>query len=55
MTIKDDVQAVFAQAIDARRLSADPRDWNYAGHYMYMGTDNGIDAFKHGVTRLYLE
>ena len=37
-------------------LSASPKADNYAGLYMYMGTDeSGRDLFKHFVAREYLE
>lgn len=47
----------FEDAIKAGRLSANPDDENYAGHYMYMGiaTDGVKDAFKHRVTRQYIK
>jgi hypothetical protein len=44
----------FEEAISKRRLSACPSADNYAGHYMYMFTSNGVDAFKHIETRQYL-
>jgi hypothetical protein len=47
-------QQVFEQAIADGRLSADPHSTAYAGRYMYMGTWNGKDAFKHTQTREYL-
>jgi hypothetical protein len=53
MTFKDSAQA-FDEAIAAGRLSDKPATSNYAGHYMYMGTENGIDLFKHIDTRQYL-
>ena len=52
-TFKDSDQA-FQDAIDAGRLSANEADANYAGNYMYMGTWDGIDSFKHINTRQYL-
>jgi hypothetical protein len=51
---KDDPQAVFEEAIRGGRLSANARDAHYAGRYMYMGTQNGRDLFKHRDTRQYL-
>lgn len=45
----------FNNAISAGRLSDCSTDDNYAGHYMYMGTHNNCDLFKHIVTRGYLE
>ena len=54
MTFRNSVDA-FNDAIAAGRLSADESAPNYAGHYMYMGTDaEGIDLFKHINTRRYL-
>ena len=53
MTFKDSAQA-FDEAIAANRLSTNQAASHYAGHYMYMGTENGIDLFKHIDTRQYL-
>ena len=50
-----DSQIAFEDAIGAGRLSANPKDANYAGHYMYMGPGLGGDAFKHRLTRLYID
>ena len=48
-------QQAFHDAITQGRLSLNPRDPTYAGHYMYMGPDtNGNDTFKHITTRMYL-
>jgi hypothetical protein len=45
----------FEQAIEAGRLSRDPRDPHYAGNFMYMYTNpDGIDCFKDIITRQYL-
>ena len=44
----------FDTAISSRRLSADPTSSLFAGHWMYMGTVNGVDTFKHSETRRYL-
>jgi hypothetical protein len=44
----------FEEAIAKGRLSACEYADNYAGHYMYMFTSNGVDAFKHIETRQYL-
>ena len=52
-TFKDSDQA-FQDAIDAGRLSANEADAHYAGNYMYMGTWDGVDSFKHIDTRQYL-
>ena len=47
----------FEEAIASGRLSRNPKAINYAGHYMYMGprADGKGDAFKHSLTRKYLE
>ena len=53
MTFKDSNQAI-EQAISEGRLSADKAQANYAGSYMYMGTDDsGKDLFKNIETRSY--
>ena len=52
-TFKDSEQA-FQDAIDAGRLSAHQADTHYAGNYMYIGTWDGVDSFKHIDTRQYL-
>ena len=49
-----DAQEAFEAAIESGRLSGDPVDENYAGHYMYMGTWSGVDNFKHIDTRKYI-
>jgi len=44
----------FDNAIKAGRLSTDKSAPNYAGHYMYMCTDDaGHDLFKNINTRRY--
>ena len=50
-----DAQKAFDDAIKEGKLSRDGRDKNYAGHYMYMGTVNNVDLFKHSLTREYLQ
>lgn len=45
----------FEDAIILNHLSRNPEDDHYAGNYMYMQTINGIDRFKHKVTRNYLD
>lgn len=53
MTFRDSQEA-FEQAIKAGRLSVDREADNYAGLYMYMGTDDsGRDLFKNVETRCY--
>ena len=49
--------AEFDRAIASGRLSADPAATNYAGDFMYMGTnrDSGRAYFKHSVERTYLD
>lgn len=54
MQTYNDPKQAFEKAITDGRLSADPKKSNYAGYYMYMGTDNGKDLFKHINTRYYL-
>ena len=48
--IKDDMDEVFQQAIDEGRMSL-----RNANDYMYMGTRDGVDMFKHIDTRKYLD
>ena len=45
----------FDEAIKSGRLSENPKDKNYYGPYMYMGTWDGVDEFKNVVTRLCLK
>lgn len=48
-------KVAFKEAIQDGRLSSDPKAHNYAGQFMYMGTENnGHDMFKDIVTRQYL-
>ena len=49
-----DAELAFTEAISQGKLSDNPQAPNYAGNYMYMGTWNGKDAFKHIETRSYL-
>ncbi len=49
-----DSQIAFNNAIKDGRLSDNPNSPVYAGKYMYMGTQNGVDTFKHIDTRKYL-
>ncbi len=49
-----DAQECFASAIATGQLSEDKAADNFAGLYMYMGTWNGVDAFKNVETREYL-
>lgn len=50
-----DAQAAFEDAIRFGRLSADPGAPNFAGRFMYMGTEAGRDLFKNSLTREYLK
>ena len=53
MTFKNS-QETFDHAIKVGRLSTDKAQTNYAGNYMYMGTDDsGRDLFKNIETRFY--
>lgn len=55
MTWEDNPQEAFEKAISSGRLSSGPDAPNYAGSYLYMGTDaSGCDLFKHRVTRQYI-
>ena len=47
---KEDTQAVFEKAVRNGVLSPAT-----VGDYMYMGTVNGQDQFKHRMTRQYLK
>ncbi len=55
-----DTAEVFDNAIAGGKLSADPRSPVYAGKYMYMFSEQGvngfgtIDSFKHSITRKYI-
>lgn len=50
---RDPVEA-FEDAINTGRMSPDKQNSRYAGNYMYMGTQDGHDLFKHIDTREYL-
>lgn len=55
MTKHSDHIMAFSDAIEEGRLTEDETSPNFAGDYMYMGTDdNGHHMFKHIVTREYL-
>lgn len=51
-----EANVAFEIAIAQGRLSRNPNDPRYAGHYMYMGKtiDGTRDAFKHRDTRQYI-
>tara|TARA_R110000824_G_scaffold161741_2_gene337161 strand:- start:1831 stop:2007 length:177 start_codon:yes stop_codon:yes gene_type:complete len=44
----------FDKAIESGRLSDDETADNYAGDYMFMGSAESVDLFKHRDTRQYL-
>ena len=44
----------FEKAIESGRLSDDETADNYAGNYMFMGSNESVDLFKHRDTRQYL-
>ena len=50
---KEAAQA-FEDALSSGRLSDNPKADNYVADYMYMGTYDGLDAFKNIFTRQYL-
>ena len=52
--ILGDPDQAFDRAIASGRLSTDITDDNYAGDYMYMQTQDGVDQFKNRLTRVYL-
>ena len=56
LAVKGDAQTCFEQAIKEGRLSANPKDKNFAGHYMYMGSSptTNKDFFKDIITRTYI-
>lgn len=45
----------FQQALDSGRLVHDHAAKNSVYLFMYMGTVDGVDLFKHRDTRAYLE
>ena len=45
----------FDKAISEGRLSSNKNHPRFAGDYMYMGTQNGTDMFKHIFTRQYIQ
>lgn len=49
-----DSQIAFEKAIIEGRLSDNPKDALYAGHWMYMGRFDGKDLFKNTIFRNYL-
>lgn len=53
-TFKDPQQA-FEKAIEEKRLTINPDNDNFAGHYMYMGTWDDKDHFKNSLYRNYLK
>ena len=51
--IRPDLVQRLEDALNTGRLSTTPTDATYAGRYMYMGTVNGRDLFKHIDSRQY--
>jgi len=47
-------QVAFHKAIQSGRLSTVAKSPNFAGDFMYMGSQGGKDLFKHRDTRSYL-
>ena len=55
MTVDNDAEAVFRDAILTGVLSAEPGDRNWAGHYFYMFHDgDGTAWFKHRDSRTHV-
>jgi len=52
ISFKDGQQA-FNAAIKAGKLTTNESDSNYAGNYMYMHSERGMDFFKNRETRAY--
>ncbi len=50
----DDPSDAFENAIASGRLTLDESAYLYVGNWMYMGTWDGVDAFKNINTREYL-
>ena len=50
----NEARAAFDNAIKEARLSDAPQAWNFAGSFMYMGREAGLDLFKHIMTRRYI-
>lgn len=50
----NDPAKAFDRAIEAHRLSDNPQSSRFAGYFMYMGTWDGVDRFKHIQTRQYI-
>ena len=44
--IEQEVKEAWNRAILQGRLSKNPKDKNYAGHYMFMGNNGAKDCFK---------
>lgn len=49
-----EANVAFELAISQGRLSADRAAPNFTGNYMFMGSNKGVDQFKHINTRRYL-
>lgn len=54
MTFFRNAQNAFNTAIKMDKLSDKESDSNYAGYYMYMGSEGNFDYFKSKLTREYL-
>jgi hypothetical protein len=56
MITHNDPKAAFQKAIDTGRLTRNKDSALYAGHWMYMGTDErNVDLFKNIMFRNYLK
>ena len=53
ITVRDPEKA-FADALASGRLTLEPGKTNTVFDYMYMYTEDGVDQFKHVMTRAYL-
>ena len=49
-----DSQKCFDNAIEAGFLSTDKNDYFYAGNFMYMHSEEGVNYFKNIDTREYV-
>jgi len=50
-----EAKRAFDGAIESGRLNTDKDSFRFAGSYMYMGCQGGIDQFKSIDYRLYLD
>jgi len=51
--IRSDVESLFEEAITRGQFGIKPERADYVGDWMYMGTVDGVDSFKHVLSRLY--